>query len=96
MSQNCQVENSSLTELAEVFLGMNRGFDVLAGLVVLLASVGHGALVGTVDYAAEFFRALSALRGAFAGGVNVIHGIPFMIGGSKNSPAIRALAEIEQ
>jgi hypothetical protein len=75
---------------------MTWGFNVPAGSVVLLASVGHVASVGTADYAAEFVWALGALRGAFAGSVNVIHGIPFLIGGTSNSPAIRALAESEQ
>ncbi len=30
------------------------------------------------------------------GGVNVLHGIPFLLGGTQNTPAIRAVAEIEQ
>ncbi len=33
-----QVENGSLTELVEVFLGLTRGFDVPAGAVVMLSS----------------------------------------------------------
>jgi hypothetical protein len=90
------IENGSLTELVEAFLGMTRGFDVPAGSVILLASASCAAASGTAEYAAEFVRAAGVLRGAFAGGVNVVHGIPFLIGGTKNTTAIRALAEIQQ
>jgi hypothetical protein len=89
-----QVENGSLTELVEVFLGLTRGFDVPAGAVVLLSSPSHAAAVGTADYTAEFVRSAGRLRGAFMGGVTVLHGIPFLIGGTGNSAAIRAIAEI--
>ncbi len=34
-------------------------------------------------------------RGAFTRGVNVLHGIPFLLGGTLNTPAIRTLAKIE-
>ncbi len=88
--------NGSLTEQLEVFLGMTRSFNMPAGTVVLLASASHAAAVGTADYAAEFIQAFTVLRGAFTSGVTVIHGIPFLLGGTKNSTAIRALAEIEQ
>ncbi len=90
-----QVENGSLTELVEVFLGLTRGFDMLAGAVVLLSSPSYAAVVGTADYAAEFVRSSGQLRNAFMGGVTVLHGIPFLIGGTNNTAAIRALAEIE-
>ncbi len=53
------------------------------------------AVVGTADYAAEFVRASGQLRGAFAGGINVLHGIPFLLGGTTSVTAIRAMAEIE-
>jgi hypothetical protein len=91
-----QVENGTLVELAEVFLSMTRGFDVPAGTVILLASASHAAVVGTADYAAEFVRASGLLRGTFAGDINVLHGIPFLIGGTKSTMAIRAIAEIGQ
>jgi hypothetical protein len=90
-----QVENASLTELVEVFLGLTKGFDMPAGAVVLLCSPSHAAVVGTADYAAEYVRSSGQLRNAFMGGVTVLHGIPFLIGGTNNSAAIRALAEIE-
>jgi hypothetical protein len=90
------IENGLLTELVEAFLGMTRGFDVPAGSVILLGSASCAAASGTAEYAAEFVRAAGVLRGAFAGGVNVMHGIPFLIGGTKNTTAVRALAEIQQ
>ncbi len=90
-----QVENGSLTELVEVFLGLTRGFDVPAGAVVLLSSPSHAAAIGTADYTAEFVRSAGRLGGAFMGGVTVLHGIPFLLGGTNNTAAIRALAEIE-
>ncbi len=89
------MENGSLTELVEVFLGLTRGFDVPAGAVVLLSSPSHAAAIGTADHTAEFVRSAGRLRGAFMGGVTILHGIPFLIGGTGNTAAIRAIAEIE-
>jgi hypothetical protein len=74
---------------------VTRGFDVSVGAVVLMASASHAAAVGAADYAADFVRASGSLRGAFAGAVTVMHGIPFLLGGTKNHAAIRAIAEIE-
>jgi hypothetical protein len=79
----------------EAFLGLTRGFDVPAGAVVLLGSASYAALVGAADYCAEFVRAAGQLRGAFSGGINTLHGIPFLLGGTRYAPAIRTLAEIE-
>jgi hypothetical protein len=90
-----QVENGSLAELVEVFLGFTRGFDIPAGTVLLLSSASHAAFVGTAEYAADFIRAAGQLRNAFMGGVTVLHGIPFLLGGTVNTPAIRTLAEVE-
>jgi hypothetical protein len=91
-----QIENGSLADLVEVFLGLTRGFDVPAGTVVLMASASHAAAIGAADYAVDYVRASASLRGAFAGAVTVMHGIPFLLGGTTNTAAIRALAEIEQ
>jgi hypothetical protein len=90
-----QVENGSLTELGEVFLGLTKGFDVPAGSAVLLSSPSHAAAVGKAEYTAEFVRSSGQLRNAFMGGVTVLHSIPFLIGGTGNTAAIRAIAEIE-
>jgi hypothetical protein len=90
-----QDENVSLTEHVEVFLGLTRGFDVPAGAVVLLSSPSHAAAVGTAKYTAKFVWSWDQLRNAFMGGVTVLHGIPFLIGGTSNTVAFRALAEIE-
>jgi hypothetical protein len=75
--------------------GLTRGFDMSAGAVVLLSSPSYAAVVGTADYAAEFVQSSGQLRNAFMGGVTVLHGIPFLIGGTNKNAAIRALAEIE-
>jgi hypothetical protein len=89
-----QVQNSSLAGLVEVFLGMARGFDVPAGAVVL-SSPSHAAATGTADYASDLICSSGQLRRAFKGGVTVLHGIPFLLGGTCNVPEIRALAEVE-
>jgi hypothetical protein len=90
-----QVENGSLAELVEVFLGLTRGFDLSAGTVVLLSSPRHAAFVGTAEYAADFVRSSGQIRNAFMGGITVLHGIPFLLGGTGNTAANRAIAEIE-
>jgi hypothetical protein len=36
------------------------------------------------------------LRETLSGGVRVLHGIPVLLGGTNNIPAIRAMAEINQ
>jgi hypothetical protein len=64
--------------------------------VVLLASASHAAAVGASDYAVDFVRASGSLRGAFAGAVTVVHGIPFLLGGITDNAALRAIAEVEQ
>jgi hypothetical protein len=90
-----QVENGSLSDLLEVFLGLTRGFDLPAGAVILLSSPSHAAAVGTVEYAADFVWSSGQVRNAFMGGITVLHGIPFLLGGTSNTAAIRAIAEIE-
>jgi hypothetical protein len=90
-----QVENTSLTDLVELFLVMTRGFDMPAGAVLLLSSPSYAALIGMADYTAEFVHAFDQLRGAIMGGVNVLNGIPFLLGGIVNTAAIMALSEIE-
>jgi hypothetical protein len=61
-----------------------------------MASASHAAAVGAAEYAADFVRASGSLRGAFAGSVTVVHGVPFLLGGISHKAAIRAIAEIEQ
>jgi hypothetical protein len=89
------VENGSLSDLVEVFLGLTRGFDLPAGAVILLSSPSHAAAVGTAEYAADFVRSSGQVMYAFMGGITVLHGIPFLLGGTSNTAAIRAIAEIE-
>jgi hypothetical protein len=90
------VENCTITDLVDVFLGITKGSELPAGTVVLLASASHAAAVGMADYAADFVRGATRLGKTFTRGVHVIHGIPLLIGGTANTPAIRAIAEIEQ
>jgi hypothetical protein len=66
-----------------------------AGTVVLISSASHVATVGAAEYAAEFVRASGLLRGAYARSVIVMHGIPFLLGGTGNTAALRAIAEVE-
>ncbi len=75
-----QVGNGSLSELVEVFLGMTLRLNMPAGAVVLLGSPSYVATTGTANYATKVFLALGQLRGAFTGDVNVLHGIPFLLG----------------
>jgi hypothetical protein len=90
-----QVENGTLMDLVEVFLGLSRGFDVPAGAVVLISSASHVAAVGAAEYATDYVRASGQLRGAYAGSVSVLHGVSFLLGGTGNTAAIRAIAEVE-
>jgi hypothetical protein len=91
-----QIEHGMLAELVSVFLEITKGFSIPAGTVVLLASASHMALSGTADYASDFVRASLRMRETLSGGVRVLHGVPILIGGTVNIPAIRTMAEINQ
>jgi hypothetical protein len=91
-----QIEHSKLAELVSVFLEITKGFAVLAGTVLLLASACHMEVVGTAKYAPDFFRVNIKIREMLTSGVRVLHGIPFLIGGPNNTAAIRTMAEISQ
>ncbi len=58
-------------------------------------SENSARIFGTAEYCAEFVQAVGQLRAASSGGINTLHGIPFLLGGIRNTPAIRTLAEIE-
>ncbi len=73
--ENNLVENRSLSELVEVFLVRTWGFNMPTGTEVLLGSTSYAAITGTAHYTAKFVPASGQLRGAFAGGVNILHGI---------------------
>jgi hypothetical protein len=75
---------------------VTKGFAVAAGTVVLIASASHAAAIGAANYAAEYVREVMRLGRTFTRGVHVVHRIPLLIGGTCNTPAIRAIAEIEQ
>ncbi len=91
-----QIEHGSLTELVDVFLEITKGFSIPAGTVLVMASASSMAMIGTAEYAKEFVSANIRLRETFAGGVRVVHGVPFLIGGTGNISAIRTIAEINQ
>jgi hypothetical protein len=63
-----QVENASLADLTDVFLGVTVGFAVPAGAVVLICSASYMAAVGMAVYAKELVTAFGVLLGAFGGG----------------------------
>jgi hypothetical protein len=90
------IEHGTLAELVSVFLEITKGFAIPAGSVVLLASASRMAAVGTAEYASEFVRAAMKLKETLFGGVRVMHGIPILLGGTNNTPAIRAMVEINQ
>jgi hypothetical protein len=90
------IEHGTLAELVSVFLEITKGFAIPAGTVVLMASASNMATAGTADYAAEFVKANARLRETLSGGVRVIHGVPFLLGGTRNIAAIRTMAEINQ
>jgi hypothetical protein len=91
-----QVEHGSLAELVDVFLEITKGFSIPAGTILVMASASSMAMYGTADYAKEFVKANIKLRETFSGGVRVVHGVPFLIGGTHNIAAIRTMAEINQ
>jgi hypothetical protein len=70
-----RIEDGSLLELADVFLGLTRGFTVPAGSVVVLSSASYLALVGTATYAKDF---AGHLVGTMGGGIELVHGIPIL------------------
>ncbi len=57
-----QVENGSLADLVEVFLGVTRGFNVPAGAVVLKVSASHAAAVRAAKYPMGYVRDSGSLR----------------------------------
>jgi hypothetical protein len=56
VSKIVQVENGSMADLMEVFLGLTRGFDMPTGAMVLLSSPSFAATIGTAEYATEYVR----------------------------------------
>jgi hypothetical protein len=56
-----RIEDGTLLELADAFLGLTRGFTVPAGSVVVLSSASYLALVGVATYAKDFVTAAGRL-----------------------------------
>jgi hypothetical protein len=76
-----RVEDAAPHELVGAFLEATRGFVVPAGSVVVLSLASHLAWVGAAAYAHEFAAARRRLLTAFRDGVEVVHGLPVMVGG---------------
>jgi hypothetical protein len=86
--QILRVEDTALQEIAGVFLEASRGFIVPAGSVVVLSSASNLAWVGPAAYASEFVSAKWRLRAAFKNGIEVVHGLPLLLGGVGDSKGI--------
>jgi hypothetical protein len=76
-----RVEDATLHELVTTFLEATRGFIVPAGSVVTLSSASHLAWVGAAAYAQEYVAARGRLRASFRKGIEVVHGVPLLVGG---------------
>jgi hypothetical protein len=81
-----RVEDASPQELVTAFLEAARGFVVPAGSVFALSSTSYLAWVGAAAYAREFTSARQRLRAAYRGGVEVVHGVPVLVGGYTTPP----------
>jgi hypothetical protein len=90
------IEPGKLAELVSIRLEIMRGFAIPASTVVLLTLASHMATVGTSEYTPEFVRANIKMRETLSGGVRLVHGVPFLLGGTNNIPAIRMMVEINQ
>jgi hypothetical protein len=88
-----RIEDGSLLELADVFLGLTRGFTVPAGSVVVLSSASYLALVGTATYAKDFAGTWWAPWGAalswFMESPSFI-----LLSGTEDSALIRSMADM--
>jgi hypothetical protein len=56
--------------------------------MVVLSSASHLAWVGPAAYASEFVSAKRRLRAAFKNGIEVLHGLPLLLGGVEDSKGI--------
>jgi hypothetical protein len=90
-----RIEDGTLSELVDAFLGLIRGFSVPAGSVVVLASASYLALVGTAAYAREFVDVGGRLMSTMGGGIEMVHGFPVLLSGTDDSALIRSLADIQ-
>jgi hypothetical protein len=89
-----RVEDSGLQELVTLFLEATRGFIMPAGSVVVLTSASQLAWVGASTYAREYVAARLRLRAAFRGGIEVVHGVPLLVGGVEDCNGIWALNDL--
>jgi hypothetical protein len=89
-----RIEDASPQELVSAFLEATRGFIVPAGSVVALSSASHLAWVGAAAYAQDFVAARARLRAAFRNGIEVVHGVPVLLGGILDAAGYTATRDI--
>jgi hypothetical protein len=78
-------------ELVDAFLDATKGFIVPAGSVVALFSASYLAWGGAAAYAQEYASARRRLLSAFNSGIEVIHGVPTLMGGIGDSNGALAI-----
>jgi hypothetical protein len=63
---------------------------------VLLLSPSRASANGMADYATEFVCTSRQIRApSWGGGVTILHGVPFLFGGTSNTAATRTMVETE-
>ena len=89
-----RIEGGSLDELAERFLQLHRGWQIIPGSIILIGSLSHLAAVGVAAYAED----LCAAVGKLAAGLNKaasVAPLPFVIAGDIEDPElIRGIVEL--
>ena len=88
-----RVENGSVIELAEAFLGTVSGWPVRVGTVVMISSATRLAQLGLAGYAEEFVRATRMISASLARSVTVKAGPPVLLGGTDDPALLRSLFE---
>jgi hypothetical protein len=90
------VEDAKLSELADTFLELSKGFDIPSGSVVLLFSASHLAWAGPAAYSKEWVAARGKImRVLGGGGVEIVQGFPLLQAGTADISFIRGLIELE-
>jgi hypothetical protein len=90
-----RIEDGTIFELVDAFLGLTRGFSVPAGSVVVLASASHLARVGTAAYARDFVHEGGRLVSTKGGGIELVHGVPILLSGTEDSALIRSMTALQ-
>jgi len=86
-----RMEDASLAELAENFIGRVRMNWLPAGTLVFIASGGQLARVGVAEYASELVKAIDLLKNSLPPRSVVSHAPVILLNGSVDSAAVRSL-----